>query len=266
MIGGPNPFANSNLASIYSSNATAIAEAMARIASGKRVQVPSDDFAGFARASSLQNDVAEYQNVKQNLQDVKGIADYAAGVGNDLVSDFDRLKELKTLYGNTTAPEELASYKAEYNATVQRITDTKNESYYDNIKVYQAGVTLKSVQVNPANSSLTVDISASAVGNESPISNIDAVTANDIQNEVNNAETYTAAMNSFSTLLQRDLNLADTVINSKNATISVITDINDVEEMTALTALQIRQQAASSMIAQANIIQGYAARLYGRTK
>jgi flagellin-like hook-associated protein FlgL len=266
MIGGPNPFATSSLASIYNAGNAAIASAMARIASGKRVMAPGDDFAGFARASSLSNDVSQYQKVKQDLQDVKGFADYAAGVGNDMVKDFDRLKELQKLWQNSSDPVAQAGYKAEYDATVQRITDTKNDGYYDNIQVYQSGVTLKSVGINPANSSLVVAISATAVGDESSINNIASATPVSIQSEIDNAEKYVAAMNSYSTLLQRDLNLADTVINSKNATISMITDIDDVQETAALTALQVRQQATISMLAQANIVQGFAAQLYGGTK
>jgi flagellin-like hook-associated protein FlgL len=266
MIGGPNPFANNTLASIYNANTTAIAAAMARIASGKRIQAPGDDFAGFARASALQSDVAEYQQVKQNLQDIKGFTDYAAGVGNNIVSDLDRLKELQSLYTTSGDPVAQASYKAEYDATVLRIADTKSDSYYDDIKVYQSGVSLKSVGVNPENSSLSVTVTASAVGNEAAISNIASVLPADIQAEINNAQVYVASMKSFGTIFQRDLNLADTIISSKQATLSAITDINDVEEITALTALQIRQQATASMLAQANIAQGFAAQLYGGIK
>jgi flagellin len=267
MIGGPNPFANNTLASIYNANSGAIAAAMARIASGKRVQAPGDDFAGFARASTLQSDVTEYQQVKQNLQDAKGFADYAAGVGNNIVSDLDRLKQLQTLYGTSgDNPVAQSSYKAEYDATVQRIADAKNDSYYDDIKVYQSGVSLKSVGVNPENSSLSVTVTASAIGNEAAISNIASAVPADIQAEINNAQVYVASMKSFGTIFQRDLNLADTIISSKQATISAITDINDVEEMTALTALQIRQQATASMLAQANIAQSFAAQLYGGIK
>ena len=266
MIGGPNPFANSSLASIYNSNGSAIAAAMARIASGKRVQAPGDDFAGYARASGLQSDVTAYQQVKQNLQDVKGLADYAAGVGSDLVSDFDRLKELQSLYSGSSDPVDQASYKAEYDATVQRISDSKSNSYYDTTKVYQAGVTLKTVGVNPLNRSLTVAITASAIGNEAAVNNIASATSTDIQAEINNAQVYVSAMKSFGTILQRHLNLNDTIISSKQATISAITDISDVQEMTALTALQIRQQATASMLAQANLVQGYAAKLYEGTK
>jgi flagellin-like hook-associated protein FlgL len=58
-------------------------------------------------------------------------------------------------------------------------------------------------------------------------------------------------------------NLADTVINSNEATISVLTGIDDASELAGLTSLQVRQQATVAMMAQANVIQGYAAKLYG---
>jgi flagellin-like hook-associated protein FlgL len=71
-----------------------------------------------------------------------------------------------------------------------------------------------------------------------------------------------AELNSFATLLQRQLNLTETVINSKEATISAITDIDELQELSTLTLLQVRQEATIAMMAQANMAQGYAAKLY----
>jgi flagellin-like hook-associated protein FlgL len=124
-------------------------------------------------------------------------------------------------------------------------------------------VSLKNVEVNPENSSLVINVQASAVGDETSINDITTVTANAIQNELENAQVYVMEMESFSTMLQRQLNLTDTIISSKESTISAITDIDEIEELSALTMLQVRQEATISMLAQANIIQGYAAQLYG---
>jgi flagellin-like hook-associated protein FlgL len=263
MIGGPNP-GISTLTSIYNVNNQAIADSLARIASGKRIQVPGDDFAGFARASSLQTDVTAYESIKQNILEVKGFTAYAAEVGNGLVEDFDRLKELQVLYTDAAGDSvKQATFKAEYDATVLRIGDLIDDAYFDDVQVYRAGVSLKSVALNPENSSLVINVQASAVGDGSAVSDIATVTANAIQDELENAQTYVMEMESFSTMLQRQFNLTDTIISSKEATISAITDIDDVKELSALTMLQVRQEATVSMLAQANIIQGYAAQLYG---
>ena len=263
MIGGPNS-GTSTLYCIYISNNQAIADSLNRIASGKRVRVPSDDFAGYARASSLQTDVTAYETIKQNVLEVKGFADYASEVGNDLVEDFDRLKELQDLYTKAAGDSvKQAAYGAEYDAAINRINDVIDDSYFDDVQVYRAGVSLKSVELNPENSSLAIDIQATAVGATASISNIANADVSDIQNEINNALVYVAEMESFATLLQRQMNLTDTIISSKESTISAITDIDEVKELSALTMLQVRQEATISMFAQANILQGYAAKLYG---
>lgn len=263
MIGGPNP-GTSILTSIYTANNQAIADSLSRIASGKRIQAPSDDFAGYARASSLQSDITSYQQIKQDIEEVKGFANYAAEVGNNLVDDFDRLKELQVSYAGAAGDAvKQATYKSEYDATVLRIADLIDDAYYDRVQVYRAGVSLKSVQINPENSSLTINIQASAVGDETAIDDITTVSANAIQNELENAQTYVMELESFSTMLQRQLKLTDTIISSKESTISAITDIDEVQELSALTVLQVRQEATISMLAQANILQGYAAQLYG---
>lgn len=271
MIGGPNTTIN-NLASIYVSNNTAIAQAMARIASGKRVQVPSDDFAGYLKANSLQTDITGYTDIKAKLQDAKGLADYAKTTGNMIIEDFTKMKELEKQWAaantaNANDTDTLNGYKSKYDAIVGRIADLKADASYDGTVIYRAGVSLTTVKVSVENTSLAIDVQASAVANEAAgnVGDIAVTTADEIQNELNKADTYAAQMDSFSRGLQQQINLTDTVINSKEATISALTDINDVEEMTALTALQIRQEATVSMFAQANIIQGYAAKLYGGT-
>lgn len=265
MIGGPNSSLLS-LTWIYQANRAELETSLARIASGKRIQNPSDDFAGYLKAQDLETDIEGYQTVKQNIQEAKGLVDYAAQVGNDLVADFNKLKTLKDLYtqagdsGDLTAQ---SAYEAEYEATITRIYEEKTESYFNNVKVYRAGVQLETVKVNPENSSLAISVQATAVGNEAAISNIANVADGDIQNELANAQTYAEQMTSFSTELQQQINLADTAINSKEATISAITDIDEVQEMSNLIALQVRQQATLAMMAQANALQGYVARLYG---
>lgn len=270
MIGGPNP-SIANLSSIYTANNLAIALAMTRIASGKRVQNPGDDFAGYAKASSLQSDIDQYETIKQNLQDANGLSDYAEQVGDTVVTNLNSLQELKTLYASSIALDtdagnaSAASYKAQYAAAYLEMNDTINAAYYVDangvsINVYQSGVNLATVKINPEGN--TISINASAIANIAAVDDI-ANTSQNIAAEIINAELYSATMNSAGSLMQSQMKLTDTIISSNQATISVITDIDEAAETSLLTSLQVRQQATVAMMAQANIAQGYAAILYG---
>jgi len=263
MIGQSNPSLNL-LTDIYSANNSAIFAAMTRIASGKRVQRPGDDFAGYVHAQAMQSEVDSYQTIKLNLQDAKGLADYATGVGNDIAVDFIRLKQLKGSYAASSSDtDQQSAYKSQYDAVILSITDLKTASYFNGVRVYQTGATLQSVEVNPDNSALAIHVAATRIANESAVSDIANTSDAAIQNEINNAQTYAAELQSFGHLIQRTMDLVDTAMSSKQAAISVIMDVDDAQESAKLTVLQIRQKAAVSMMAQANIIQGYAAKLFG---
>ena len=206
MIGESNPSLNVP-ADLYTANNEAIAAAMSRIASSRRAAAPGDDFAGFAHAQSLQSDLDNYQGIRKNLQDANGFADYAAGVGNDITgADFNRLKELKDLYTSASDdPARQASYAAEYAATVGTIAGLKSNSFYDGVKVYQAGTVLQSVKAGPANESTAINIAASSVGNEAAVADIAGTSDAAIQSEINNSQTYATEMQSLGALLRRTM-------------------------------------------------------------
>lgn len=249
------------LSNIYTANGAALGESMTKIATGKRVASPGDDFAAWIRASGLRTDVSGYENIKQDLVAAKALVDYGKGVGNGIVEDLTRMKELADLYGQTSDTDKQAAYQSEYDTIVDRITALKADAYYDSTQVYQAAG-LTTVAVNTENTSLTIDVTTTAVGDETAVNNIANVATADIQNEINNANTYVAEMESFSKVLTRHLNLTDTIISSKNATISALVDVDEVEEMANVTNLQVRTAASVAMMSQANVSQASLARLF----
>jgi flagellin len=253
------------LSNIYQANSASLADSLTKIASGKRVQNPGDDFAGYIRASGLNSDIQGYTQVKQDLQDAKSLVSYGQQVGNNIVDDLTQLKDLSQSYtaANGNADEQ-ASLQVQYNQIIQRITDTKANSYYDNTQVYVSGTGLKSVNINPSNAGLVMNIATTAndTANETAINNIANVSITGIQNEINNAETYVSEMQSYGTQIDRQMTLSDNVISSKQATVSAIMDVDEATEMTNVTNLQIRQQATASMMAQANSSQVAIAKLF----
>jgi flagellin len=253
------------LSNIYQSNGASLTDSLTKIASGKRVQTPGDDFAGYIRGSALNSDIAGYTTVKQDLQDAKALVNYSQGVGNDIVSDLAQLKDLKTSWtaaaGDATRQ---SGIQAQYDQIVQRITNTVANSYYDNTQVYQSGASLKQVSINVANTAIKLDVSTQANSTATPasVNNIATATTGSIQGEIDNAEKYVATMQSKGTEIDRQMKLTDTIISSKQATVSAIMDVDEAQEMSKVTNLQIRQQATASMMAQANSAQVAIARLF----
>lgn len=261
MFGGPNP-SSAALFDIYASNNVEIALAMARIASGKRVMAPSDDFIAYQAAAGLETTNERYSLIKQDVTTAQGFFDFAASVGDTIVTDLVKLYTLKELYDAAVLdPVAQANYKAQYDATIVSITATKAAAFYDIYPAYQAAALYKDVTVNTHGD--VYRLTPTAIADETAINDITTTTLNDIQTEITNGYTYTAQVKSGSDQMKWFSKFADTVINSNQASISAITGVNDLEEMTLLTNLQVRQQAAVAMMAQANMVLGYAALLYG---
>lgn len=247
------------LSSIYNTNASSLSDSLERIASGKRIVNPSDDFGGYLTAEGFQTDINNYTTVKQGIQAGKSLADYAKGVGNQILADLSHLQDLYEQNAATTDTNKTAAYAADFSATVSRIDDAIANSYYDGIQVYQAA-NLKDVAVNAENSSLVVAITPTAAATDS--ANWAITDAANLATAITDAQTYLAELSSWSTELDNASKLADTAVSSKQAAISAITDINEVMEMSALTNLQVRGQAAVAMMTQSNIAQAQLARLF----
>jgi flagellin len=245
------------LSNIYSSNADSLSSSLTKLASGKRVQNPGDDFAAYIRASSLNTDITGYQNVRQDLQGAKGMTDYAAGVGNAVMEDLTRMQELQDLYNGTTDTDKQTAYSTEYDTVKARVTSTMANSVYDGQAVYATG-SLGAFNVDPAGTG-SVDVNAS---NAADVSGFTAIATDAIGAQLTAAQTYVAEMNSYGTEITRAMNLNDTVVSGKQATVSALINVDEVQEMAKVTNLQVRQQAAVSMMSQANVSQALLAKLF----
>jgi flagellin len=255
------------LSNIYNTNATAMSQSLSKIASGKRIQDPSDDFAGYLKASVFQADITGYTDIKAGLQNGKGLTDYAKTTGNQIVEDLTDMKALAKQWAaanaaNANDTDTLDGLQSKYDAIVTRIADLKTNATYNGTAVYAAS-SLGTYQVNAEDNSLVVDVNIANVANEANVNDItDANAVTDIQTELVEAAKFVSQADSFGKEISNYMKLADVAVTSKQAAMSAITDIDEVKEMAALTNLQVRQQASVSMMSQANASQAAIARLF----
>lgn len=253
----------SSISTILSENLDALNTSMTRIASGKKVETPGDNLASFAMAQNMQSDVATLQTVQQDLTAGKGLTDYAQAVGNAMVEDTTRLQNLQTQYtaaaGNAAAQN---AYAAQYAGVFNSMTNLAANAQYNGTAVYQSGTTLANINLGTGGANLTVSVQANQIPDLTTIGNVATVTAADLQNALQGAQSYVAAIQGFGNAIETQQNLTATAIAAKNANISQLVDVNDVEELGNITNAQVRNQAAVAMAAQANIAQASIARLY----
>lgn len=241
------------LTSIYNSNTQALTQSLTRLSSGKRVMSPSDDFGSYLLANNYNQDIAGYQRAQRDLQNAKGYSEYAISVGDNILEDLTRMKELKTLYDNAAGDSDLQNtYKAEYDAIVVRVDDQISDSSYDGVAVYTTNDLIE-VDLDGDASGASLIVKSTAVAATTDISNIATVAGADMTTAIRNAQSYVAQMSSVSETIDRHIDLSNSIIASKESAITSIVNIDEMSEMTKATEYQIRQQASIAMMAQANM-------------
>lgn len=267
MLGGINNVAQ-QIASVYNANNLRLAEILKRIASGKKVDNPNDDFTGYMRAAGLQTDVSQYEYVKADLIEASAVASVAELAGNGVYDDLARMKTLVGLYWDAAGDaDEQAAYAAEFNALKVSVQNSLDNTKYNGDEII-SDVFSYTVYTDPEHSGeIEITFEAADIPSIAGLTIGDggkdkATEEGEVQDEINAAISYLVKAESFGNMITRQMNIIDTIIQSKESTISLITEIDEVEEMTNATEMNIRQQSALAMIAQANLLHNAVARLY----
>ena len=260
------PVINTNVASIQArSNFERVQRdmdtAIARLSSGKRINTASDDAAGQAIAGRMESQIRGLNMQIRNTKDGQAMVDSMEGTLQEVTGILQRMRELavQASSGIATAADrgyldtEMEALVAEIDAI--SLNTTYNEtvlftgatfSFFADINVTGTEIITTAIQL--AASSLTVsatDVSVMTV--------LDAQSAiNDIDNAISTLAQDRAIMGSISNRMNHIIdNLTNVVANTVSAQ-SRVQDADYAVETTALTRATILQQAATSMIAQAN--------------
>ncbi len=252
----------SGIVSAYNANANALSEALARIASGKKFRNASEDFIGFIRSRNLQADIGGYRRVREELTGFKAYTTAAVDTASAIYEDLAEMKSLVQQYAGTGDADLQAEYESEFNALKTQVSKALSSTNVDGHLVTSSGVDIASVSLDPDGAgSITMnftDIASMEAG-----LTIDAEDADtQIQTEIDSMLTYLSEAKAYDGVADRQLQLTDTIINSKQAVLSLITDIDEAEEASAMLDLSVRQQAGIAMLAQGNILQNSLLKLY----
>ena len=258
---------NTSIASVYAANTRALADALTRIASGKKFQNASEDLIGFIRSQDLQVDISGYEKVRENLTTFKSYTSAALTAGSTIYEKLVEMKELAVQYADTEDADLKAEYAAEFNTLKTLVVSTIDNTFVDGDQVTKDTDEITAVDFDPnGDGSLSMtftDIADSTVIDAFDITaEVDPTDEDDVQAEIDSALVYLSEAKSFDAIADQQLNLTGTIINSKKAVMSLITDIDDAEEMSKVLDLSLRQQASMAMMAQGNIIQSSLLKLY----
>ncbi|MHC4262664.1 MAG: flagellin N-terminal helical domain-containing protein [Planctomycetota bacterium] len=232
----------------------------ARLSSGLRISTAADDAAGLGVSERLRSQIRSLGQAGRNAQDGISLAQTAEGALNEVSSNLSRMRELAVQAANETlSAEDRDAIDVEFQALddeINRIatsTEFNNISLLDSSTSYDIQVGLDSGQTIAVT---TQDVTSATLG----------INALDAQDETNAATALAAldtAIGSVSTArgnLGAQVNRLGSAFRSiqntregLSAAESRIRDVDVATESADLTRNSILQQAAVSVLSQANV-------------
>ena len=264
------PSINTNVAAIKArSNLDRVQREMdtsiARLSSGKRITRAADDAAGSAIAGRMESQIRGLNMSIRNAKDGQSLVDTQEGALQEMGAMLQRIRELAVQAVNGTSSnddqkflqlEVTQLFKEMRNvADNTRFNDVRvltgaSFSFYSDIDVAGTAITVSAISVRPASLGVTVAAISIGPGTTSPASVAGMITK--LDSAIGSIAAYRSHLGAVSNRFDHVIdNLTNVVANTESAK-SRVEDADFAVETTQLTRNTVLQQAATSMVAQAN--------------
>jgi len=260
---------NTNIASINAQrNLFAVNQRLARnfqhLSTGLRIATASDDSAGLAISERLRAQIRSLSQAERNANDGVSLVQTAEGALNEVSNILVRLRELAVQSSNgTMSSRDKETLQEEFTALVNEITRIAKSTEFNGIKLLDGSATFSSFQVGIGTDSAINKIFVSlspALATSLGLSSLNIGSGGDTSQAISQIDTainqVSALRGAFGAVQNR---LSSTIANlasareNLSAAESRIRDVDVAYETAQLTRNSILQQAAISILAQANM-------------
>jgi flagellin len=254
-----------------SKNTSALNKNLEKLSSGYKINKAGDDAAGLAISESMRNKLNALDQAEANANDAIGLIQTTEGALTETHAMLERMTTLATQAANgtyatsgdvgttksTTARDNI---QAEINELAEEITRIATSTDYNGINILKAKGT-KTFQIGPTSGeTLTLngsDMTATGLKVDASKLKMSSVKgANDsislIKSAVDKVSTYRAKLGAKQNRLEHTINNLKVANENTTAAESRIRDTDMAKEISAYTKNNILNQAAQSMLAQAN--------------
>lgn len=257
---------SSNTALVYlNRNSSDQEKSLAKLSSGSRIVVASDDAAGLAVASRLKADVATLTQGARNAVQAQSVLKTADGGLARIADVLQRMKSLaaQALSGSLDTASR-GFVDAEYQQLLSEVDGIANSTSFNGVILLDASLADTDddylVGVDAATDLLETDltgIDATATGlaiNGGDVTSVANATtaANAVDAAIDTVSDYRANLGSQISRFEYRADYIDTAIENLNAAASVIMDTDIAAEQSNLVSKQVMTEAAIAALAQAN--------------
>ena len=251
-------------------NQTNASKSMEKLSSGFRINRAADDAAGLSISEKMRGQIRGLKQASRNSQDGISLIQTAEGALNETHAILQRMRELVVQGGNlaTNQPEDLKAIQDEIQALVDEIDGISQRTAFNGKTLmagsYADGASALVFQIGAnANQAMSVyinDMSASGLGLSGSITVSDftgsasfnaAVSVIDAAIEKVSAER--SKLGAVQNRLEHTIANLNNAAENLQAAESRIRDVDMAQEIMEFTKNSILQQAATAMLAQANM-------------
>ena len=239
-----------------------LAKSTEKLSSGYKINRAGDNAAGLTISEKMRGQIRGLNQASTNAQDGISLIQTAEGALNETQSILQRMRELTVQAANdTNVTADRQAIQAELKALTSEVDRIATQTEFNTMTLLDGTFSSKNLQVG-ANSSQNIifsvkNMGASAIGVNhvaSGVGTYGSATHNIkvVQSALDQVSTQRSALGALQNRLEHTIANADNTAENLQAAESRIRDIDMAEEMVKYSKDTILQQAAQSMLAQAN--------------
>ena len=244
------------------------AKAMEKLSSGLRINRAGDDAAGLAISEKMRGQIRGLDQASRNAQDGISLIQTAEGALNETTNILQRMRELSVQAANdTNATTDRQAIKTELTALRSEISRIAETTKFNGKGVINSGASQIELNIQVgANAGERITISlanmnasaigiasstVSAIGSEGSATDANKLTSA-IDKALVNVSTQRAKFGAIQNRLEHTIKNVDNTSENLQAAESRVRDVDMAKEMMNYSKNNILNQAAQSMLAQAN--------------
>jgi flagellin len=253
-----------------SKNTSALNKNLEKLSSGYKINKAGDDAAGLAISESMRNKINALDQAEANANDAIGLIQTTEGALTETHAMLERMTTLATQAANatyatgtdegvsvsTTARDNI---QAEINELSDEITRIATSTDYNGINILKSDNKTKTFQIGPTSGETLTLTSKNMQSSNLEVNALDmssVATANSaigkISKAVETVSSYRATLGAKQNRLEHTINNLKVTNENTTSAESRIRDTDMAKEISAYTKNNILNQAAQSMLAQAN--------------
>jgi len=233
----------------------------ARLSSGLRIATAADDAAGLGISERMRSDIRSFSVASRNAQDGVSLVQTAEGALNEVSDILGRMRELSMQSANGTLnANDRTTLDAEFQQLVEEVDRIAATTSFNGVSLLDGTNSSISIQVGidgGANNTISLsgaDATSSTLGVGGSISTSGSASTmlSTIDTAIDSINTSRGTLGAQQNRLDSTLRSLANVRENTSAAESRIRDVDVAMETADLTRNSILQQAATSVLAQAN--------------